>query len=85
VIKASISLKTQNPLLFLKLGLSRLVFTRTVRQWVMCFSSGDRGAKDKLYSRQLCTAATLQNEEHLHQFIQVDWLMVMTILKNSVL
>ena len=48
------------------------------------FSSGDRDGKNKPCSRWPCTAITPQNEERLDQFICVNWIMVVTMLKNSV-
>jgi len=41
----------------------------TVRQWVGHFSCGDSDVKDKLCSRQPCTAVTPWNEEHVDQLI----------------
>lgn len=40
-----------------------------MRQWAMCFSSGDSDMKGKPHSGQPCTAAILCNKEHLDQFI----------------
>ena len=45
----------------------------TVRWWVMCFSSGDSGLKDKPCSRPQCTAVMSQNEEHLDQLVRMNW------------
>jgi len=39
----------------------------------------------KKQSRQPCTDVTQQNEEHLDQFICASWLVVVTLMKNSVL
>ena len=43
------------------------VDVRTVRWWMVCFSSGTSVAKDKLCSRWPCTADTSQNYDHLNQ------------------
>jgi len=45
------------------------VDVNTVRQWVVCFSSGDRDMKDKPCSGRPCTAVTPRNEEHLDHLI----------------
>ena len=56
----------------------------TVRWWVVCFSSSNSDVKDKPCSEQPCTTATPQKEEGLNQFIHVNRLPVVTVLKNSV-
>jgi len=43
----------------------------TVRRMVR-FGCGDSNVKDKPRSGQLCTAVTLQNEEHLYQLIHAN-------------
>ena len=58
---------------------------RTVRQWVVCFNSGNSEMKDKLCSRRPCTAVTPWNEECLDPFIHSNWLIVLTMLKTTVL
>ena len=45
----------------------------TVRQWVVCFTSGDSDMKDKPHSGQPHTAFPPQNEEHFDQVICVNW------------
>jgi len=45
----------------------------TLRQWVMCFSSGDSNMKDKPCFRWPRTAVTPLNEEHLNHLTQVNW------------
>jgi len=44
-----------------------------VRWWVVHFSSGDSDMKDKSLSSWPCTAVTPEYEEHLSQFIHVNW------------
>ena len=41
----------------------------TVRQRVVCFSSGNRNVKDEPHYRQPCTAVAPWNEEYLNQLI----------------
>ena len=61
------------------------VSVKTLRQWVVCFSSGNSDMKDKPHCRLPCTAVTSQNEEHLYQLMWANQLIVVTILKNIVL
>ena len=58
---------------------------RTVRQWVVHFSSTDSDIKDKPGSRQSHTAVKPWNKEHLDELICTNWLVVMIMLKNTVL
>jgi hypothetical protein len=45
----------------------RTVYVSKVRRWVVCFSSGDSNVRGRPRSMWLCTAISLQNEEHLNQ------------------
>ena len=51
----------------------------------MCFRSGDSHVKENPCSGRPCMAVALQNEENLHQVVCMNWPMVVTMLKNSVL
>ena len=57
----------------------------TVRQWVVCFSSGNSNMKDKPRSRVPCITVITQNKGCLNELICMNQLMVVTVLKNSFL
>jgi len=48
---------------------AQTVDVRTLRRWVVRFSSGETDVKDEPRSGQPCTAVTPQNEERLDQLI----------------
>ncbi|PNF39140.1 hypothetical protein B7P43_G01322 [Cryptotermes secundus] len=58
---------------FLKVYGDDTVDVSTVRQWVVCFNSGESEVHDKKCPARSCSAATPHDEQRLDQLIHTDW------------
>ena len=56
----------------------------TVRQWVVCFSSGNSNVQDSLHSRQSCRFLWVQYAGPCYSLAKIYKIMVVTVLQNSV-